>query len=65
MHAGLGWGMLPEAHLGDGLVRLHASHRDLHLYWQTWRLQSEPLERLTAAVYDAASALRPPTDRGR
>ena len=63
VHAGLGWGMLPEAHLGDGLetgalVRLHQSHRDLELHWQSWRIRSEPMERLEAAVFEAASGLR-------
>lgn len=63
IHAGLGWGMLPEAHLGHAienghLVRLHASHRDVQLYWQSWRLQSEPLARLTNAVRAAAEVLR-------
>lgn len=65
VHEGLGWGMLPEAHLDDGLesghlVRVHASHHDLDLFWQTWRLRSEPLERLTKAVLAAAAGLRPP-----
>lgn len=63
VHAGLGWGMLPEAHLGDALdtghlVRLHATHRDISLHWQSWRLESEPMERLTGAVFDAARSLR-------
>lgn len=63
VHAGLGWGLLPEAHLDGGLadgrlVRLHSSHHDLQLHWQSWRLHSEPLGRLTGAVREAAGALR-------
>lgn len=60
VHAGLGWGMLPEAHLGSGLeegrlVLLHRSHLDVELHWQAWRIQSEPMQRLAAAVRSAAT----------
>ena len=56
VRAGLGWGMLPELQLGtdlaDGslvLLEDHA-HHDVALYWQSWTLESERLNRLTEAV---------------
>lgn len=64
VRAGLGWGALPEQHLGtaleDGeLVRLPGSRPiDVHLYWQRWRLRSAALDRLSAAVREAAGELR-------
>lgn len=61
VHAGLGWGMLPEAHLSDDLTRLHGGHHDIALHWQSWRIQSEPMQRLAAAVQDLAKrSLRRP-----
>lgn len=58
--AGLGWGMIPELQLTDELangilVRLpDAAHEDVALYWQAWSLDSERLNRITAAVRTAA-----------
>lgn len=64
VRAGLGWGMVPELQVGsdvdDGrLVLLDPrAHADVVLYWQSWALQSERLERLTKAVRRAARVLR-------
>ena len=64
IRAGLGWGMVPELQVGsdfdDGsLVLLDArAHHDVVLYWQFWALQSQRLDRLTAAVRRAARQLR-------
>ncbi|GAA3291541.1 LysR family transcriptional regulator ArgP [Arthrobacter citreus] len=64
VRAGLGWGMVPELQVGsdfdDGrLVLLDAgAHHDVVLYWQAWTLQSERLDRLTAAVRRASRQLR-------
>ena len=64
VRAGLGWGMVPELQVGsdfdDGtLVLLDArEHHDVVLYWQAWTLQSERLDRLTAAVRRASRRLR-------
>jgi len=57
--AGLGWGMVPLAQLGevpDGvLVRPSgAEHVDVPLYWQAWRLRSPRIDRLAQAVARAA-----------
>jgi LysR family transcriptional regulator, chromosome initiation inhibitor len=57
---GFGWGMLPELQLGeargpvapidpDGAV-------DVLLYWQQWRLESGPLDRVADALVRAARA---------
>lgn len=65
VRAGLGWAMVPEAQIGDdldsgGLVLLRQrGHRDIPLYWQVWTLQTPRIERVTAAVHDAARRLRP------
>lgn len=64
--AGLGWGMVPEPQLdpleraGD-LVRIDPGHHvDTVLHWQRWRLDSDVLGRVTAAVRSAAARhLRP------
>ncbi|WP_295656980.1 ArgP/LysG family DNA-binding transcriptional regulator [uncultured Nocardioides sp.] len=61
---GLGWGMLPEPQLaevaGDVEVLPALGRVDVPLYWQRWRLASERLDALTAAVASAAAAgLRP------
>ncbi|HRO31299.1 LysR family transcriptional regulator ArgP [Citricoccus sp.] len=63
VRAGLGWGMIPEIQLGtdltDGslvLLEDHA-HHDVALYWQTWTLDSERLNRITAAVRQASREL--------
>ncbi|MCQ2002117.1 LysR family transcriptional regulator ArgP [Arthrobacter zhaoxinii] len=64
VRAGLGWGMLPELQLGtdldDGtLVLLDAeSHRDVVLYWQAWKLDSQRLHRISDAVRRAGRQLR-------
>ncbi|MBN3931427.1 LysR family transcriptional regulator ArgP [Streptomyces verrucosisporus] len=56
LRAGLGWGMIPELQLGtelaDGTLILleEQAHRDVALHWQTWSLESERLNRITAAV---------------
>lgn len=60
VHAGLGWGALPEHDLGDALetgrlVRLGTRlHVDVPLYWQRWRLDSPALDAVTDAVRTAA-----------
>ncbi len=59
VHAGLGWGMLPEpeasADLAAGrVVRLSSDVIDVPLYWQRWRLDSARLTALTNAVQEAA-----------
>ncbi|KAD3456052.1 ArgP/LysG family DNA-binding transcriptional regulator [Arthrobacter yangruifuii] len=64
VRAGLGWGMLPELQLGtdldDGtLVLLDAgAYRDVVLYWQAWKLDSERLHRIGDAVRRAGRQLR-------
>lgn len=64
VRAGLGWGMVPELQVGSDLAdrRLvlldEQAHRDVVLYWQSWTLQSERLDRLTSAVRRAARQLR-------
>jgi len=69
VRAGLGWGMLPEAQVGDALdtgelVRLHRrEHRDVVLHWQRWRVGSPPLDRLTDTVRYLARQLRPAASR--
>ncbi|WP_342022986.1 LysR family transcriptional regulator ArgP [Arthrobacter citreus] len=64
VRAGLGWGMVPELQVGsdfdDGRLELldTRAHHDVVLYWQAWTLQSERLNRLTAAVRRASRQLR-------
>lgn len=64
VHAGLGWGALPEDQLGDDaktgrLVLLSTRDRvDVPLYWQRWRLRSRTIDRVTTAVRAAAGSLR-------
>jgi LysR family transcriptional regulator (chromosome initiation inhibitor) len=66
VRAGLGWGAVPEGQLGDDLetgrlVRLSARDRvDVPLHWQCWRLRSERVDRITAAVRTAAASLHRP-----
>ena len=60
---GLGWAMLPELQLAQlepgSLTPLAPSgHLDVPLYWQRWRLTTTALDQVTAAVVDAARALR-------
>ena len=63
--AGLGWGMIPELQLMEGLsdgalVRLADDYQDVALYWQAWTLDSDGLNRITHAVRTAAEdRLRP------
>ncbi|MCO8272304.1 LysR family transcriptional regulator ArgP [Actinoplanes sp. TRM 88003] len=58
---GLGWGMVPDwiarADIAAGrYVDLHPGrHLDVPLYWQYWRIGSEVLDELTAAVKAAAA----------
>ncbi|MCC3302670.1 LysR family transcriptional regulator ArgP [Arthrobacter sp. zg-Y895] len=64
VRAGLGWGMLPELQLGNGLkdgtlVLLdERAHRDVLLYWQAWKLDSERLHRIGDSIRRAARQLR-------
>jgi LysR family transcriptional regulator, chromosome initiation inhibitor len=65
VRAGLGWGMIPELQLTDemaegSLVRLEDSHQDVALYWQSWTLDSERLNRFTETVRQASSKLLVP-----
>ncbi|MDT0196503.1 LysR family transcriptional regulator ArgP [Arthrobacter sp. AB6] len=63
VHAGLGWGMLPQIQLQEDprqgvLVSLEPQlHHDVLLYWQCWSLSSVRLERITHAVRHASSRL--------
>lgn len=62
IHAGLGWGMVTEHQWqqlpdDDSLVRLpDLPDADVALYWQSWTLRSDRLDRLRSAVRSAASA---------
>lgn len=64
VRSGLGWGLVPEAQIGDSLrtgelVRLDRGHEDVELHWHYWRLDSTRLARLTEAIRrEAALALR-------
>ncbi|GAB4100381.1 ArgP/LysG family DNA-binding transcriptional regulator [Sinomonas halotolerans] len=60
VHAGLGWGMVPDLQDPDGeLVELDAGwNEDLELYWQAWTLDSPGLDEVTEAVVRAAGVLR-------
>ncbi|PJI94557.1 LysR family transcriptional regulator ArgP [Luteimicrobium subarcticum] len=62
---GMGWGMLPEQQAADLLARGDlvvldpAAAHDVTLFWQQWRIRSDALDRVAAAVAAAArSALR-------
>lgn len=63
LRAGLGWGMIPELQLEtdltDGTLVLleEDAEEDVQLYWQTWTLNSERLNRLTEAIRWAAHPL--------
>lgn len=60
---GLGWGMIPEdmakAEIEAGeLVEISPGrHLNIPLYWHCWRFSSPTLEKLSAAVRDAAGVL--------
>lgn len=62
IHAGLGWGMITEHQWqqlpDDGsLTRLSdLPDADVTLYWQSWTLRSDRLDRLGIAIRSAASA---------
>ncbi len=61
--AGMGWGMLPLAQIGDRLrdgtfVCLDPDHPiDVPLFWQQWKLDSPALAAVSAAVISAATDL--------
>jgi len=60
VRAGLGWGSLPEAEIGDALdrgalIRLTDDTVDVKLYWQSWRLHTRATERLADAIHAAAA----------
>lgn len=62
LQLGIGWGMLPTlqlAQLPPGVLRplTPSAHLDVPLYWQQWRLASGALDRVAAAITDAAGAL--------
>lgn len=55
---GLGWGMLPDLQIGDGvgLVELDVGGvEEVPLYWQQWRMESVALTALAEAVTRAAA----------
>jgi LysR family transcriptional regulator, chromosome initiation inhibitor len=63
---GLGWGMVPEVMARPAIVTgelvelVRGKHLDVPLYWHRWRLESQALATLTAAVVRGAKAsLRP------
>nr|MBA3524942.1 ArgP/LysG family DNA-binding transcriptional regulator [Geodermatophilaceae bacterium] len=66
---GVGWGMLPdlqsrEPETAGELMDIDPGHGvDVVLYWQQWRLQSTTLDRLAAAVAQAATVhlIQPPS----
>lgn len=64
---GLGWGMIPEGMMPDGVME--GEHPDLaiveeigpneaHLHWQRWTTGTPALDRLTEAVRRAAARMR-------
>ena len=70
VRAGLGWGMIPELQLGTGLrdgslVLLEGqAHHDVALYWQTWTLESERLNRITGSIRRAGQHRLRPAEPG-
>lgn len=63
---GLGWGMVPEVMArpaiaaGELVELVRGRHLDVPLYWHRWRLESQALAALSAAVVRGAKAsLRP------
>lgn len=51
---GLGWGLIPDAH-AQGLVELDPGAKvDVPLFWQQWKLPSEALTIVSAAIAAAA-----------
>ncbi|UXA18416.1 LysR family transcriptional regulator ArgP [Mycobacterium sp. SMC-4] len=61
VHAGLGWGMYPEQLIDETFVAVTDAFLDVPLYWQSWKLDSATVARVTDAVTAAATGLR----RGR
>ncbi|WP_138445075.1 ArgP/LysG family DNA-binding transcriptional regulator [Sinomonas susongensis] len=57
VHAGLGWGMVPDQQDPEGvLVELDPEwSEELRLFWQVWTLDSPGLAEVTRAVVRAAS----------
>lgn len=60
IRAGLGWGSVPEAQLGEAfeqgqLVRLGTDVVDVELYWQSWRLHTRATARITDAIHTVAA----------
>ncbi len=62
VQAGMGWGLMPEAHCAAGLrtgslVELVPGRvTGIPLYWQRWKIRSAALDVLTAAVTTTAAA---------
>jgi LysR family transcriptional regulator (chromosome initiation inhibitor) len=53
---GLGWGVVPDLQSTGDLVELDPPSKvDVTIYWQQWRLPNAALERVTAAVSEAAA----------
>ncbi|OLL72635.1 Transcriptional regulator [Pseudonocardia sp. Ae168_Ps1] len=68
VRAGLGWGMFTDAparaaaDAGRLVLLDRERHLDVPLYWQHWKLSTEVLDALTAAVQEvAARTLVPPS----
>ena len=64
---GLGWGLVPDLQADGAPALVDLDPRgaiDVHLFWQQWRLRSDALERVAAAVSAQAKiALHPPSKR--
>ena len=60
VRAGVGWGMVPDLQdPREALVVLHPTWAtEVTLHWQVWRVASEALDAVTAAVVDAAASIR-------
>lgn len=58
VRAGLGWGMYPEQLVDASFVPITDAHLDVPLYWQSWKLDSDTVAQVTAAVAAAAAGLR-------
>lgn len=56
VRAGLGWAMFPESLVEESFVRIAEHHLDVPLYWQSWKLDSPTMTRVSDAVTKAASA---------
>lgn len=62
VRAGLGWGMFPVSlatpQIADGtFTQISDVHLDVPLFWQCWKLDSQTVEAVTAAVRSAAGIL--------